>query len=216
MIYEHCLEDGLKPHSNLMFIADSKKLERNIIQKALRDLKIAEVTYKQEKKLLAFKLSKVQQESFTAAFQEEERKIRLDGQDTVALKTLLLILRSLSIEQLEELHPDVELQSDFNSNHCAGQTLALGNFVISDISFFSEFIMNNQENEEMDTTRVLDDTTSVLDDTTGALDDTSGVLDDTTGVLDDTTGVLDDIQLDDIICDLSNQDLLQDTPQAHL
>ena len=37
--------------------------------------------------------------------------------------------------------------------------------------------MNNQENEEMD-----------------------------------TTGVLDDIQLDEIICDLSNQDLLQDTP----
>ena len=37
--------------------------------------------------------------------------------------------------------------------------------------------MNNQENEEMD-----------------------------------TTGVPDDIQLDEIICDLSNQDLLQDTP----
>ena len=43
---------------------------------------------KQEKKLLAFELSKVQQESFTAAFQEEERKIRLDGQDPAAWKAL--------------------------------------------------------------------------------------------------------------------------------
>jgi hypothetical protein len=87
--------------------------------------------------------------------------------------------------------------NDCNSNHCAGQTLApLGNFVISDISSFSEFNMNNQENEDMDTTGVLDEPTSVLDEPTN--------------VLDDTTGVLDDIQLDEIICDLSCRTLCQE------
>ena len=88
MIYEHCQEDSLKPNSNLMPTIDSNKLEITVLQKAIRDLKIAEVADKQEKKLLAFELSKVQQETFTAAFQEEERKIRLDAQDPAAWKAL--------------------------------------------------------------------------------------------------------------------------------
>ena len=74
--------------------------------------------------------------------------------------------------------------------------------------------MNNQENEreEMDTTSIPEDTSSVLDETTGDFGDSSGVLEDTNGVLDDTTRTVDDIQLDELICHLSDQDLLQDTP----
>ena len=38
--------------------------------------------------MLPCEISKVQQESLTAAFLEEERKIRLDGQDPVAWKAM--------------------------------------------------------------------------------------------------------------------------------
>jgi hypothetical protein len=84
MIYEHCSSESLKPHSNLMPTTDSKKMEITVIQEAIRDLKISVALGNQEKKMLAFELSKVQQETFRVAFLEEERKIRLDGQDPAA------------------------------------------------------------------------------------------------------------------------------------
>ena len=65
---------------------DSNTLEITVMQDALRDLQISVASDKQEKKMLACEISKVQQESLTAAFLEEERKIRLDGQDPVAWK----------------------------------------------------------------------------------------------------------------------------------
>ena len=65
---------------------DSNKLEITVIQDTLHDLKISMASDKQEKKLLACKISKVQQESLTAAFNEEEQKIRLDGHDPAAWK----------------------------------------------------------------------------------------------------------------------------------
>ena len=90
----HIMECGISQSnlmptiSNLIPTTDSNKLENTVMQDALRDLKISVASDKQEKKMLAFELSKVQQETFTAAFLEEERKIRLDGQDPAAWKAL--------------------------------------------------------------------------------------------------------------------------------
>ena len=88
MIYYHCSADDLKPQSILMPTTDSNKLEITVMQDSLRDLQISVASDKQEKKMLACKISKVQQESLTAAFLEEERQIRSDGQDPVAWKAL--------------------------------------------------------------------------------------------------------------------------------
>ena len=131
--------------------------------------------------------------------------------------TLLTILRSLSFEQLEELRPDLVLHRDCDSTHCKRSTLApLGNDVTPDSFSLSESIMNTEEieREEMDTTSAISDTTSVPEDTASDFGETSGILEDTSGVLDDTTGTVEDTQLDELICHISDTDLLQDTPPA--
>ena len=71
--------DGLKPTTHQLPTTDSNKMEIFIIQEALRDLKIIAQADKQENALVSFEISKVKQESLTAAFQEEERKIRMDS-----------------------------------------------------------------------------------------------------------------------------------------
>ena len=88
MIYTHCSEENLKPHSNLMPTTDYNELEISVIQEALGDLKISLASDKEEKRLLACEISKVQQESLAAAFQEEDRKMRLDSQDPATWKRL--------------------------------------------------------------------------------------------------------------------------------
>ena len=67
MIYSHCSAEDLKPQSCMMPTTDSNKLEITVIQDTPHDLKISMASDKQEKKLLACEISKVQQESLTVA-----------------------------------------------------------------------------------------------------------------------------------------------------
>ena len=143
------------------------------------------------------------------------------------------MLCSLSFEQLEVLNPYLVLHRECGSTHCKRSTLApQGNDATPESLSLSESNMNTEEfeMEELDTpsaTGVQEDTstsemeeldttsaTSVPEDTASDFGDTSGILEDTSGVLDDTSGTVEDIQLDELICHISDTDLLQDTPPA--
>ena len=77
-IYSYCGADNLKSNKNNLPSADSNQLEITLLKDKMKELLIAAKSDAEEKKYLAYELSKVQQDSLTAAFLEEERKISVE------------------------------------------------------------------------------------------------------------------------------------------
>ena len=80
-IYSHCGAENLNSNQDSLPSADSNQLEITLLKDKMRELLVAAKSDAEEKKYLAYELSKVQQESLTAAFLEEERKIRVEPMD---------------------------------------------------------------------------------------------------------------------------------------
>ena len=80
-IYSHCGADNLNSNQDTLPSADSKQLEITLLKDKMKELLVAAKSDAEEKKYLAYELSKVQQDSLTAAFLEEERKIRVEPMD---------------------------------------------------------------------------------------------------------------------------------------
>ena len=81
LIYTICEAEDLNNTRDSLPTTDSINLEVHLLKNTIRELQIASKADIEEKRFLASELSKVQQDALTAAFIEEERKIRVELMD---------------------------------------------------------------------------------------------------------------------------------------
>ena len=85
-IYEICDAKILTTMDDTLPTLDSINLEVHLLKNTIKDLQISASADIEEKKFLASEIARVQQDSMTAAFLEEERKIRVEPMDQMLWK----------------------------------------------------------------------------------------------------------------------------------